>query len=230
MAEMAAIHLDHHPLGEAALRAGIDRLAAHDPDFGAALRRIGYPRPRQHRSGFATLLRIMTAQQLSTHAAAAIWRRLEAALAPEVTAAGVLALDEATARQIGFGRRKLEHARALAAALEARRLDLAALAEAPDQQAIEVISALPGFGPWSAQIYLLFALGRSDVFPAGDLALQIGIQRLRRLEARPDARLAAVLAEPWRPLRGCAAIFLWHLYGATTLETRSGDGRSRPTA
>jgi DNA-3-methyladenine glycosylase II len=206
-----------HPLAAAHLHAALDRLATADPELAAALLRHGYPPPRQRPQGFATLLQIMTAQQLSTHAAAAIFGRLEAAMAPAVTPTSFLALDEDALKAVGFGRRKIEHGRALAEAVQSGRLDLDALRFRADEHAVEAITALPGFGRWSAEIYLLFALGRADAFPASDLAIRIGMQRLRGLEARPGPDLTRDLARPWSPFRGCGAIFLWHLYGAATL-------------
>jgi DNA-3-methyladenine glycosylase II len=210
--------LPEHSLSAEVLNAGLDRLAAIDPDVARALERIGYPEPRVRRPGFATLLRIMVAQQLSTRSAAAIWARLEAACEPEVTARRFLELGESAFKTIGFSRQKIVYGGALAEAVARGALDLEALATIPEEDAIEAISALRGFGRWSAEIYLLFALGRADVFPADDLALQIGMQRLKRLDARPDRRLMDQLAEPWRPVRGCGAIFLWHLYGTATLD------------
>jgi len=207
-----------HPLSQAALNDAIDRLAEVDQDVARALARIGYPAPRQREPGFATLLRIMVAQQLSTKSAAAIWARLEAACAPAVTAERYLALDEAAFRAIGFSRQKMAHGRALAEAVAAGALDLDTLATVPEEEAIAAISALRGFGRWSAEIYLLFALGRADVFPADDLGLQVGMQRLKRLDARPKRKAMDQLAEHWRPLRGCGAIFLWHYYGTATLD------------
>jgi DNA-3-methyladenine glycosylase II len=215
-----------HPLSEVALARGIDRLAAIDRDVARALKRVGYPAPRQREPGFATLLRIMVAQQLSTRSAAAIWGRLEQACAPLVTAESFLALDEAAFRTIGFSRQKMAYGRSVAEAVASGALDLQALATLPEEEAIAAISALRGFGRWSAEIYLLFALGRADVFPADDLGLQVGMQRLKRLEARPNRKAMDRLAEPWRPLRGCGAIFLWHYYGAATLD----DGQPRPNA
>ncbi|HEX6141715.1 MAG TPA: hypothetical protein VFZ01_03285 [Geminicoccaceae bacterium] len=209
-----------HPLPATALAAALDDLAARDPAVRAALGRLGYPPPRQRPPGFATLIQIMVAQQLSTRAAAAIWARLEARLGGEVTAAGLLALGEAELRAAGFSRQKITYARLAAEAIASGGLALERLREQPDAAVIEAISGLKGFGRWSAEIYLLFALGRGDAFPADDLAIQIGMQRLRGLERRPDARLTRDLAAPWRPYRGCGAILLWHLYGATTLEAR----------
>jgi DNA-3-methyladenine glycosylase II len=207
-----------HGLSAEALKAGLDRLAVIDPDVARALARIGYPEPRVRHPGFATLLRIMVAQQLSTRSAAAIWARVEQACPPLVTAERFLALDEGAFKTIGFSRQKMTYGRGLAEAIAGGALDLEALATVPEEAAIEAISALPGFGRWSAEIYLLFALGRADVFPADDLALQVGMQRLKRLDARPNRKLMDQLAEPWRPVRGCGATFLWHLYGTATLD------------
>jgi DNA-3-methyladenine glycosylase II len=207
-----------HPLSQTALNEGIDRLAQVDEDVARALVRVGYPAPRQREPGFATLLRIMVAQQLSTKSAAAIWARLEAACAPAVTAERYLALDDAAFKLIGFSRQKMAYGRSLAEAVAAGALDLQALATVPEEDAIAAISALRGFGRWSAEIYLLFALGRTDVFPADDLGLQVGMQRLKRLDARPTRKALDLLVEHWRPLRGCGAIFLWHYYGAATLD------------
>ena len=213
--------MTEHPLSEVALAQGIDRLAAIDRDVARALERVGYPAPRQREPGFATLLRIMVAQQLSTRSAAAIWARVEQACLALVTAERFLALGEEAFRIIGFSRQKMAYGRSLAEAVASHTLDLEALATIPEDEAIAAISALRGFGRWSAEIYLLFALGRSDVFPADDLGLQVGMQRLKRLEARPNRKAMDLLAEPWRPLRGCGAIFLWHYYGAATLDDRA---------
>ena len=217
---------DFHPLSERALAAGIDRLALVDEDVAGALERIGYPAPRQREPGFATLLRIMVAQQLSTRSAAAIWARVEQACAPLVTAESFLALDDAAFRTIGFSRQKMAYGRALAEAVAGGVLDLEALAALPEEEAIARVAALRGFGRWSAAIYLLFALGRADIFPADDLGLQIGMQRLKGLAERPKRKAMEVLAEPWRPLRGCGAIFLWHYYGSATLDAAAASRRA----
>ena len=207
------------------LAAAIDRLACVDADIADALERIGYPIPRLREPGFATLLQIMVAQQVSTRAAAAIWGRLQQACLPRVSAERFLALDDAALRAIGLSRRKMEYGRGLAEAVAGRLLDLDGLADHPEEAAIATISALRGFGRWSAEIYLLFALGRADSFPGDDLAVQIGMQRLKGLPARPDRRSMDELAEPWRPYRGCGALFLWHYYGAATLDDRAALAR-----
>lgn len=207
------------PLDAARLRAALDDLALLDPDVARALPLTGYPEPRVRDPGFPTLLRVVAAQQLSTLAAAAIWRKLEAALAGgEVTPARVLALDDAALRACGFSGRKVEYAKGLAAAVASGDLALEKLADMDEEAATAAVTALRGFGRWSAEIYLLFALGRADVFPADDLGLQIGYQRLKRLHERPGGKALRGLVEPWRPFRGAGAVFLWHYYGNATLD------------
>lgn len=202
----------------ARLHRALAHLAAADADVARAIERVGLPAPRARPPGFATLLRIITAQQLSTKAAAAIHGRLEAALAGRIEPEAYLALDDAALRTCGLSARKVAYGRALAEALATGRLDLDGLAAAPDEAVIEALTALPGFGRWSAEIYLLFALDRRDVLPADDLALQVGFQRLKRLETRPKAKAFRVATESWAPWRGAASILLWHFYGAATLD------------
>lgn len=200
------------------LHEALAALAAADPDVAGAIARVGLPAPRSRPPGFATLLRIITAQQLSTKAAAAIQARLDAAMGDRVAPAAYLALDDATLRACGLSARKVVYGRALAEALASGRLDLEALATAPDEVVIEALTALPGFGRWSAEIYLLFALDRLDVLPADDLALQVGFQRLKRLAERPKAKALRAATESWAPWRGAGSILLWHFYGVATLD------------
>lgn len=206
------------PLAGERLRKAVDALAALDPDVAQALRRIGYPDPRNRDPGFATLVRIVLAQQVSTASAAALWRKLEGLTGGEVTPERFLALEDADLRAVGFSARKAEYARGLANAVLVGDLDVPALVELDEEDAIARITRLRGFGRWSAEIYLLFALGRADVFPADDLAVQIAFQRLKRLETRPPAKELRLLARPWSPFRGAGAVFLWHYYGAATLD------------
>jgi DNA-3-methyladenine glycosylase II len=216
----AVLSATAQPLDETRLRQALTSLAEVDPDIAEAMSRIGCPAPRTREPGFATLLRIVTAQQLSTRAAAAIWGRLEQALGGRVTADGFLGLDEAALRAVGFSLRKAVYGRELAAATLDGTLAVETLGGLEDEEVIARITALRGFGRWSAEIYLLFALGRVDSFPADDLALQVGAQRLKRLEERPTGKALRVIAEGWQPYRGAAAIFLWHYYGAATLDER----------
>lgn len=195
------------------LCADLDALAAIEPAFAAGLARVGYPAPRIRDRGYATLLRTIVGQQVSVAAAASIWRRLEEGLGGDVAdPAIVAAADEAALRACGLSRQKIAYARSLADEVVSGRLDLTAL-PADDEEAISHLVRVKGIGRWSAEIYLLFAEGRGDVWPAGDLAVQVEVGRLLGQDARPDERLTRELAERWRPYRGAAAIFAWHHYG-----------------
>jgi DNA-3-methyladenine glycosylase II len=200
------------------LHAAVDALATSDQDVARALARIGYPPPRRREPSFATLAHIVLAQQVSVASAAAVWRKLEGALGGDVTAERFLTLGDPELRAIGFSGRKAAYVRGLAEALVADGLDLASLALLDEEEAIAAITRLKGFGRWSAEIYLLFALGRPDAFPADDLAVQVAYRRLKRLDAPPTAKALRVLVKPWRPFRGAGANFLWHYYGAATLD------------
>jgi DNA-3-methyladenine glycosylase II len=155
------------------------------------------------------LLQAIVGQQISNQAAAAIWRRLHAttsALEPE----GLLALPDESLVLAGLSRPKIVYARALAAAFAEGRLSEAGLAGMMDAEAVAAISAVRGMGAWSAEIYLLFALERDDVFPAGDLALAAAAAHLKALPSRPGPAALRRLAEPWQPWRALAARLLWH--------------------
>lgn len=202
-----------HPPPEA--RAALARLCACDPDL-AGIERDAGPLPwRVRPAGFAGLLQAIVGQQISNQAAAAIWRRV-AALPGATTPAGLLALPDEALRGAGLSRPKLAHARALADAFADGRLEAATLAALDDEAAVGAIAAVRGLGRWTAEIYLLFALGRPDVFPAADLALAAAAAHLKRLDARPGPAALRVLAEPWRPHRALAARLLWHYWRHVT--------------
>jgi len=195
------------------LRNGLDSLGAIEPAFAAAILRAGYPEPRIRERGYATLLRTILGQQVSTHAAEAVWRKL-AVVAGDVTdPATITRTSDEQLREAGLSRQKASYARSLAEEVTSGRLDLDHLPE-DDEEAIKALVRIKGIGRWSAEIYLLFAEGRTDVWPAGDLAVQIEIGRLLGHEARPSEKLLRELAEGWRPHRGALAIFAWHHYGS----------------
>jgi DNA-3-methyladenine glycosylase II len=193
----------------AAARRAIGRLVRADPDLARIERAAGRLVWRRREAGFPGLLQAIVGQQISNQAAAAIWARvraLEGALEP----VGLLRLEEAVLRGAGLSRPKVAHARALAAAFAEGRLEAGRLAAMEDEAAIAAIAAVRGMGRWSAEVYLLFALERADVFPAGDLALAAAAADLKGLPARPGPRELRALAEAWRPWRGLAARLLWH--------------------
>ena len=141
----------------------------------------GAPPLREFSADFAGLAKIITGQQLSTASAAAIWSRVAAAIQP-FDAAHVLARDDTEFAALGLSRAKIRTLKAVASAIHTDGFDIAGLADEPDAVVIERLTALHGIGPWTADIYLLFALRRADAFPAGDLALQLAAQRLLRLD------------------------------------------------
>ena len=191
------------------MRAALDALVAADPRL-ARIEAAAGPLPwRVRGGGFTGLLQIVVGQQISNHAALAIWRRLAAhphLLQPD----GLLAADEALLREVGLSRPKVSHARTLAAAFAGGQLSAEALARLPDLGAIAAITAVRGLGPWTAEVYLLFALQRQDVFPAGDIALAAAAADILDLPCRPDPRALRLLADAWRPSRALAARLLWH--------------------
>jgi len=190
-------------------RAALDRLILLDPDL-AAIEPAAGPLPwRTRPPGFPGLLQTIMGQQISNQAALAIWRRL-AALPGALTPAGLLALDEAVLRAAGLSRPKVAHSRSLAAAFLDGRLEDAALAAMDDTAAVAALSSVRGLGPWTAEVHLLFALQRPDVFPAGDLALAAAVADLKRLPVRPTPAALRALAASWAPYRGLAARLLWH--------------------
>ncbi|RMH46281.1 MAG: DNA-3-methyladenine glycosylase 2 family protein [Alphaproteobacteria bacterium] len=193
---------------EADLAEGAAWLAARDRHLAGALALTGLPPLRRRADGFAGLLSAIVGQQLSVAAADTIWRRLEAAGA--TSPAGLLALPDATLRGCGLSAAKLRAARALALA----PIDHAALRLLPDEALIARLTALPGIGVWTAEIHALFALGRADVFPAGDLALREAARLLFGLPARPAPARLRAMAAAWSPWRAVAARVMWAYYRA----------------
>ncbi len=198
------------------LQPALDALAARDPDIARCFAACGLPPVRRQKPGFAGLIHIIMAQQVSTASAAAIIGRLNAALGT-LTPAGFLALDETELKAIGLSRQKMLYGRALAEDVLARRIDLRALKAMDDDEAIAHLVQAKGIGRWTAEIYLLFALRRPDIWPADDLAVQAAAQRVKNLDARPDERTLRALGEAWRPHRSAAAHLLWHAYRHTGL-------------
>lgn len=198
------------------LREGVDALARAEPAFAAALARVGYPAPRISERGYQTLLRTIVGQQVSIHAARAVWDRLDAAIGGAADPANLTAASDETLRAAGLSRQKSGYARSLAELVLSGELDLHRLPE-DDEEAIAQLVKVKGIGRWSAEIYLLFAEGRPDVWPAGDLAVQIEVGRILGLPDRPSEKEVRALAEPWRPHRGAAAILSWHHYGTKVI-------------
>ncbi len=198
------------------ISAGLDAIAAIEPGIARALERTGYPEPRIRETGHATLLRTIVGQQVSVAAAASMWRKLEGLIGPDMDPHALLAASFDDLRACGLSRQKQGYARSLCELVAAGALDFTAL-PADDEAAIALLTQIKGIGRWSAEIYLLFAEGRPDIWPAGDLAVQAGLHRLLALPERPSEKETRALAEGWRPHRGAAAIFTWHCYNNPAL-------------
>jgi DNA-3-methyladenine glycosylase II len=198
------------------INAAVDELARREKAFARVLERHGRPEPRISEPGATTLLRTIVGQQVSVAAARSMWAKLEAAYGAPPDLGRVLEANDDELRLAGLSRQKAGYARSLAALILSGELDLANL-PADDEEAIELLTRIKGIGRWSAEIYLLFAEGRTDVWPAGDLAVQIEIGKLLGLEGKPSEKQLRELAEAWRPHRGAVAVLAWHSYNSQVL-------------
>ena len=199
-----------------AIGEGLDTIAANEPGFARALVIAGYPEPRIRERGYATMMRTIVGQQVSVAAAASMWRKFEAFVGPHLPPQRVLDAEFDELRACGLSRQKQGYLRSLCELVLSGALTFDAL-PADDEEAIALLTRIKGIGRWSAEIYLLFAEGRPDIWPAGDLAVQAGLHKLLGLAERPSEKRTRELAESWRPHRGAAAIFTWHCYNNAAL-------------
>lgn len=190
--------------------AAIDRLIADDPALAAVIDRFGRPAVFRRPATFATLVLLILEQQVSLASAAAAFRRLEEA--GPVTPDFVLSLDDDRLRAVGFSRQKAGYARSLATAIVSGHLDLGRLDTLSDDTARTTLIELPGIGPWTADVFLLSCLGRPDIWPVGDRALQVGACEVLELDEIPSPALLNTIGDRWRPLRSTAAQVIWHDY------------------
>lgn len=203
-------------IDENKIKVDLEYLAGVDEAVAEALPVYGYPKPRIREAGFPTFLSTIVSQQISTEAAASIMGRVKALL-PTMGAAELLALPEGALREAGLSGRKVEYAQGLAQAVLDGEFVIDDLPQMSTDEAIKSITALRGFGAWSAEIYLMFSLQKEDIFPAGDLALRVALQRLHGLPERLTEKQATARIEHWSPCRSVGSLFLWHYYrGAPT--------------
>jgi DNA-3-methyladenine glycosylase II len=198
------------------MRSAVEALVNRERAFADLVERHGIPEPRRSDPGSHTLLRTIVGQQVSVAAARSMWSKLEAAFGSPPDLGAILSASDQDLRAAGLSRQKAGYSRSLAELVLDGRLDLDSLPKG-DDEAIARLTEIKGIGRWSAEIYLLFAEGRADVWPAGDLAVQVEIGRLLGLEARPSEKHLREIAERWRPHRGAAAILAWHSYNSTIL-------------
>ena len=198
------------------LHESLEELAKLEPAFAAVLERHGRPEPRVSPPGATTLLRTIVGQQVSVAAARSMWAKLEAAFGSPPDLEKLLIATDEDMRAAGMSRQKAGYIRSLAGLVTSGELNLEDLPE-DNEEAIELLTRIKGIGRWSAEIYLLFAEGRRDVFPAGDLAVQVELGRLMGLEGKPTEKQIRELGERWRPHRGAAAVLAWHSYNSEVL-------------
>jgi len=197
-------------------RTAVTELAAREPAFAGVVERFGIPEPRNSERGAQTLLRTIVGQQVSVAAARSMWAKIEAAFGAPPDLTKLLNASDEQLRAAGMSRQKAGYIRSLAQLVISGELDLEALPE-DDEEAIALLTKIKGIGRWSAEIYLLFAEGRPDVFPAGDLAVLIELGRLKGLPEKPSEKQLREIAEAWRPYRGAAAVLAWHSYNSAVL-------------
>ena len=204
---------------DADIAEGLAYLTCREPRFADIVGRLGPPPLRRAPEGLPGLLRIVTEQMLSLKAADAIWRRLERELHP-LDPPAILRRRDKSLMKLGLSGAKARTFKALARAVSDGRLPVDSLSQHHDEEATARLIAIPGIGPWTADIYLLFCLGHADAWPAGDLALQEAARLLLALKTRPTSKEMGPLAESWRPWRGAAACMLWSYY--RTAKQRDG--------
>jgi len=198
-------------LNETVFTEGVRLLADGDTHLAEVLKKFGPPPLWVREPGFPTLVYIILEQQVSLASAKAAFDRLNDAVRP-LTPGRFLKLTDSQLLRIGFSRQKTLYTRLLAEEISERRLDLAELHALPDNAAHEKLTALKGIGKWTADIYLLSALRRPDIWPTGDLALATAVQEVKRLRRRPSPERLEKMSAPWRPWRAVAARLFWHHY------------------
>ena len=195
------------------------RLATSDPDFGELILEIGLPRERYREPTLATLIHIVVSQQISLTAADSIWRKFNAEIS-KITPDSIIHLGEEGLRKLGFTRSKSTATLNLCQQMRDETFDINAIFSMDDDNAKKYIMRLRGFGEWSASIFLIFCLGRADVWPSGDVALQEATRSLKKLSFRPTPKQMDDISIAWQPWRSTAAHLLWHYYAEVVRKKR----------
>lgn len=198
-------------LTRTSLLEGVNELSQIDHGFALIVSQYGPPPLWKRPQGFPTLIHIILEQQVSLASAKAAYNRLSERLTT-ITPGKFLKLSDDELQQIGFSRPKKHYGRELAHALVSGNLDLSGLNKLTDQEVRNQLVQIKGIGPWTADIYLLVALGRLNIWPDGDLALAAAFKQLKDLSQRPSSKQMRRLSQNWRPWRSIAARLLWHFY------------------
>lgn len=198
-------------MNQSSIKRALNKIADKDEDVKSALSIYGYPQARIQPAGFEALMNTIISQQLSAKAAQSITQKVYACLG-EITPERVCRKHSSSLRKAGLSERKVSYIKGLAKAMQTREFNPDNLVNMNDNEAIQAIVKLHGFGEWSAEIYLMFSLGRKDIFPAKDLALQVALGKLKKLDTKPTPQLARQLVSHWTPWRSAGSLFLWHYY------------------
>lgn len=190
------------------IKKGMTHILKNHPELKASYKEKGSHPWKKQPDGFIGLVNIIAAQQVSTASASAILTRLHAAI-PDMTPKKFMKADDDVLRAAGFSRGKASYARGLADSIISRKFDPKAIENMADEEAFKYLLALKGIGLWSAEIYLMFSLGRGNIWPAGDIALQKGLQNIHDLKDRPQHDAARRLGDQWSPHRSAASLIVW---------------------
>jgi DNA-3-methyladenine glycosylase II len=190
---------------------GVRELAKRDEDLARLTSTYGPPPLWEREQGFQTLIHIILEQQVSLASAKAAYNRLERAVSL-LTPQNFIGITDEDLKHIGFSRQKTRYGRELAHAIIAGRLDLSSLSKLEDEEAKEQLMKVKGIGSWTADIYLLMALGRPNIWPKGDLAIEVAIQRVKGWLRRPTPEELKKMSDAWQPWRAVAARIFWHFY------------------
>ncbi len=209
--------MENFVLREANIKAHLENLASTDKQIAAAIKQVGFPAERISPQGFLVLLRVIVGQQVSVKAAASIWARVEALGGEKATPESYAALSDDDLRAAGLSRQKVSYCRSLCDEIMSGNLDIDALPTMTDEEAVKAITSVKGLGVWSAHMYLMFSLGRADIWPVGDLAVRIGAGRIVGGPERPTEKEAQAIGERWRPYRSAVALLSWHFYSNAPL-------------
>jgi DNA-3-methyladenine glycosylase II len=204
-------------LTDAHIRNALDALARDHAAVGQAVALVGYPPSRRREHSFASLARIVIGQQLSTKAAATIARRVDDTVGGALQPETVLAAAPDRLRAAGLSRQKIGYLQSLAEAVRSGVLPIATLPELTDDEVEAAITAVRGFGRWSAHMYLMFSLGRPDIWPSGDLAVRVGFGRIMGWKERPDEKKVIAAGDAFSPYRSALALLCWHFYSEAPL-------------
>lgn len=206
-----------YQLDTASIKRSLDALADRHERIARALAQVGYPEERRRDHSFETLARIVVGQQVSVAAATSINKKLVDALKGQLTATAVLDASEELLRSAGLSRQKVNYIQSLATAEATGALVLESLPELSDEDAVAAITNIKGFGEWSAHMYLMFSLGRPDIWPVGDLAVREGFKRIQGLDERPSAGKLKPMGDDFRPYRSALAMLCWRFCTAEPL-------------